>query len=115
MLWWEYASVSAGVGSFPYLAFAQRMTQVAAVGCAGIFDMWLAYWSVRRVRSSEAGMGLGWLFVALSGVNVRHLKSFAGVVHGGASHWKTRHGVPSCGEVPTLFCDRLKRVCCVRG
>ena len=50
--WWQYANVPAGVGSFPYLAFAQQMTQVAAVGCAGIFAMWLAYWSVRRVRSS---------------------------------------------------------------
>ena len=49
--WWNNAAVPVGIDSFPYQAFAQRMTQVAAVGCSGIFAMWLAYWSVRRGRS----------------------------------------------------------------
>jgi hypothetical protein len=51
LLWWKNAGVPAGGNSFPYQAFAQQMTQVAAVGCSGIFAMWLAYWSVRRGRS----------------------------------------------------------------
>jgi len=52
LLWSKNAGVTATVGSFPYLRFAQQMTQVAVFGCAGIIAIWLAYWGVCRLRSS---------------------------------------------------------------